>query len=351
VNSRDIATERAVKSFAGAWASRGEPRSRCRFARTSVIFTAQAPAPQPAAGTKTLAECIEIALANRPSLESAAAGSRAAPRARAPGVLGLSLPQLNGSYSSNRRKSSFSSRTQSASDGSSRALAVDHLQLPQQRSRSHRPLRLRPEPRRDQASRAREASLRADADTERKQVVYEVKQSYFDLLAARRLLAVAEETVKSNRQQLEQARGRNEVGFAPRIDVTRSEVLLARAELDLLAARNNATVAAATLRNALGLDGPLDFEIADELERKTVALDEASALDAAYQSRSGCRAAARRSLRQRRGRRAASARATTVSADASYGWSNSGFPSPTTGVQGQRERAIFSGGLTAARVA
>ena len=136
-----------------------------------------------------------------------------------------------------------------------------------------------------------------------------MKQSYFDLLAARRLLAVADETVRSNRKQLEQARGRNEVGFAPRIDVTRSEVLLAQAELDQLSARNNATVAAETLRNALGLDAPLDFDIADELARRAVVLDEPDALDGGLREPLGAPEHPRPAARHRAGRRAAPPRA------------------------------------------
>lgn len=320
----------------------------------AVRATAQAPAPQSAAGTKTLAECIELALANRPSLESAAAeveGGRARVRQAFSGY----LPQLNGSYSSNRRKSSFTSRTQSASDGPIGVLSQSTI------SNFHSGALTLSQTLFDfgqnlaaiQASRAREASLRADADTERKQVVYEVKQSYFDLLAARRLLAVADETVRSNRKQVEQARGRNEVGFAPRIDVTRSEVLLARAELDLLAARNNATVAAETLRNALGLDGPLDFEIADELGRKTMAPDEASALDAAYRSRSELQSLlARQRASEEDIAQHQREHLPTVSADASYGWSNAEFPLADNWVFGASVNVpIFSGGLTAARVA
>ena len=320
----------------------------------AVRATAQPPEPQAGSETKTLAQCIEIALANRPNLESAAAvveGGHARVRQAFSGY----LPQLSGFYSSDRRKSSFASRTQSAGDGSIGVLSRSTI------SNFHSGALTLSQTLFDfgqnlaaiQASRAREASLRADADTQRKQVVYEVKQSYFDLLAARRLLAVAEETVKSNRQQLEQARGRNEVGFAPRIDVTRSEVLLARAELDLLAARNNATVAEETLRNALGLDAPLDFEIVDELERKTVVLDEARALDAAYQSRSELQSLlARQRATEEDVAQHQREHLPTVSADASYGWSNSEFPLADNWVFGASVNVpIFSGGLTAARVA
>ena len=316
--------------------------------------TAQPAAPVAGSAMKTLAQCIEIALANRPNLEAAAAeveGGEARVRQSFSGY----LPQLNGAYASDRRKSSFASRTQSAGAGSSGVLSQSTI------SNFHSGAVTLSQTLFDfgqnlatiQAARARETSLRADADTQRKQVVYDVKQSYFDLLAARRLLAVAEETVESNRQQLAQARGRNEVGFAPRIDVTRSEVLLAQAELDLLAARNNANVAEQTLRNALGLDGPLDFEIADESRRSRVTLGEASALAAAYENRSELQSlvALQRATEQEVAQHQRE-HLPTVSADASYGWSNSEFPLSDNWVFGANVNVpLFSGGLTAARVA
>jgi len=313
---------------------------------------ATAAAQEPRATTKTLAECIEIALANRPNLDSAAAqvqGGRARVRQTWSGY----LPQLNGAYSSNRRKSSFESRTQGP--GGISALSQSTI------SNFHSGAVTLSQTLFDfgqnlaaiRAAYAREDSLEADAATTRKQVLFEVKQSYFDVLASERLLAVADETVRSNRKQLEQAVGRNEVGFAPRIDVTRSEVLVAQAELDQLAARNNATVAEETLRNALGLDAPIDFAIADELARRAVVLDEPSALAAAYESRSDLQSilaqqrAADQDVSQYRRQHLP-----TVSADASYGWSNSEFPLQDNWVFGATVNVpLFSGGLTEGRVA
>jgi outer membrane protein TolC len=260
---------------------------------------------------------------------------------------------LNGAYSSSRRKSSFESRTQGP--GNIGALSQSTI------SNFHSGAVTLSQTLFDfgqnlatiRAAYAREDALEADAATSRKQVIFEVKRSYFDVLASERLRAVADQTVRSNRKQLEQAIGRNEVGFAPRIDVTRSEVLVAQAELDQLAARNNATVAEETLRNALGLDAPIDFEIADELSRRAVVLDEAGALVAAYESRSDLQGlialqrAADEDVSQYRRQHLP-----TVSADASYGWSNSEFPLQDNWVFGASVNVpIFSGGLTEGRVA
>lgn len=316
------------------------------------LATSAAAQPPASGGTKTLAECIEIALVNRPNLEAAAADIDAG-RARVRQQWSGYLPQVNGAYSSDRSKSSFESRTQSpdtinafdrATVSNFHTGSVSLSQTIFDFGQNLAAIR---------AAYAREDSLEADAATTRKQVIYEVKQSYFDLLAARRLLEVADETVRSNRKQLEQAVGRNEVGFAPRIDVTRSEVALAQAELDQLSARNNATVAAETLRNALGLDAPLDFDIADELEHRAVVLDEPEAIAAAYESRSDLQSvlaqqrAAEQDVSQFRREHFP-----TISADASYGYSNSEFPLDDNWVVGASVNVpIFSGGLTEGRVA
>ena len=114
----------------------------------------------------------------------------------------------------------------------------------------------------------------------------DVKQAYFDLLAARRLRDVAEEVLRSNQRQLDQARGRYDVGFATKLDVTRSEVLVANAELDLLTASNAVLVAEQTLRNAMGLTEPLDFEPVDVLEARPFEMDEERALAIALENRS-----------------------------------------------------------------
>jgi outer membrane protein TolC len=102
---------------------------------------------------------------------------------------------------------------------------------------------------------------------------------------ARRLLGVADETVRQTTKQLEQARGRNEVGVAPKFDVTTAEVNLANAKLNQLAARNNVEVARETLRNALGLNRPLDFDVVDNLATDRLHISSDEALDIAYKNR------------------------------------------------------------------
>jgi outer membrane protein len=135
------------------------------------------------------------------------------------------------------------------------------------------------------SAQAAEQSLQADRSTQRDTVVLNVKQAYFNVLAARRLLAVADETVHQNEKHVEQAQGRYTVGLAAKFDVTQAQVQLANAELNQVTARNNLAVARETLRNAMGLTGPLDFDIIDNFDIHAVQISESDALTTAYDQR------------------------------------------------------------------
>jgi outer membrane protein len=315
---------------------------------------AAAPAPAPRGEVKTLGECVAMALVRHPSIGSAQADVDAG-RARVYEAGSGYLPRLSGAWSSDRRKSSFSSRTGGPSNSiGGGALeqsnvfnfhqgAVSFSQTLFDFGQTFAAIR---------AAQARRDALSADADTTRTSVVLGVKQAYFGLLAARRLLDVAEETVRDDQKQLELARARNEVGFAPRLDVTRSEVQVANAELDRVTARNNVGVAEATLANALGLDGPLDFDIEDVLDAPRTTLDEQTALARAYEGRPELRSVlAQQRAAEQDVKQHWRELLPTFRADATYGGSGSETPLAEEWMIGGRvDVPIFDGGLTLARV-
>lgn len=309
---------------------------------------------EPPSDLRSLAECVAIALERHPSIQISDA-ELAAGGARVGQARSGYLPQLSGSWSSDRRQSTFSSRTGGpSSDIAGGATAQETrfyfhqgaVALSQTLFDFGETLAT------IRAAQARRDSLAADADTTKASVVLGVKQSYFALLAARRLLAVADETVRSDLQQLELARARNEVGFAPRLDVTRTEVQLANAELDRLTARNNESVAEVTLANALGMEGPLPFDIEDMLAAPGVTLPESEALAHAYEHRPELRSV---EARVRAGQQdvAEQKRALlpSVRADADYGGSGSDTPlSESWRIGAIVDIPIFDGGLTWSRI-
>lgn len=125
----------------------------------------------------------------------------------------------------------------------------------------------------------------ADFEATRQTVIFSTKQAYYGVLAAQRLLQVAEETVQQNQQHLEEAQSRFQVGLVPRFDVTQAQVQVSNAELNQVTARNNVALARETLRTAMGVTGPFPFTLVDTLEHGTVTVDDEAILAQAYTNR------------------------------------------------------------------
>jgi outer membrane protein len=117
-----------------------------------------------------------------------------------------------------------------------------------------------------QAAREDQSAAKFDLSTSRQDVILNVQIAFYNYLLARRLVDVNEEAVRRNIQVLERAQGFFEVGTRPKIDVTRAQVDVANAELNLVRARNDVAVAFAALNNAIGVpDHPL-YRVPEELE-------------------------------------------------------------------------------------
>ena len=322
---------------------------RRRFALMAAAFAVSGAAVAPAQTlpTRTLEECVAIALERQPRLGAAGADVEAG-RQRVRQEIAGYLPQVSGNASASDSKTSAAQKTGLPGTGASQRYAFYSagFSLSQVLFDFGRNLDA------IQSAQALRDSLAADADTQRETIVREVKQAYFDLLAARRLRGVAEETLRSNQRQLDQARGRYEVGFATKLDVTRSEVLVANTELDLLTARNSVLVAEQTLRHAMGLTEPLEFELVDMLEATPVEIPEERALAIALEHRPelvSIRAQVRAA------EEAVSARwkehLPDVTGGANYDWSGSGKPLRSSWSYGAMVNVpLFSGGLIDARV-
>lgn len=301
----------------------------------------------PAAAPKTLAECVTIAERNHPRLRAAAASVRAGAERVSQATAGY-LPQIQASYGANRRSTTLSARTGVPGSGGGATFnffstGVSLTQVLFDFGQNLHTIR---------AAQASQASLEADARTQLQQVVFGVKQAYFNLLASRRLLGVARDTVGQNKRHLEDAKSRRQVGLATKFDVTRSQVELANSQLDLLSAENNVAVAVETLRNALGLAGPLDFDIIDTLDFHEVRVSEQHALETAYTLRPELQSlrAQQQSLREQIDALEKDY-LPNVTGNAGYDWSGTGRPSDESwNVGASVNLSIFNGGLTTAKL-
>ncbi|MFH2012341.1 MAG: TolC family protein [Pseudomonadota bacterium] len=108
-------------------------------------------------------------------------------------------------------------------------------------------------------------SSRLDLDNVSDQVVFNVKQGYYRLLQAKRNRDVAGEAVRQFEKHLEQAKGFYEIGTKPKFDVTKAEVDLSNAKLNLIKVENALRVAKLTLNNAMGVSDAPEYSLVDNL--------------------------------------------------------------------------------------
>ena len=120
-------------------------------------------------------------------------------------------------------------------------------------------------------------SSRSDLDNVSSQIVFGVKQAYFGLLQAKRNRDVAVETVQQFQQHLDQAKGFFEVGTKPKFDVTKAEVDLSNAKLNLIKVENTFRIAKVNLNNAIGMPKAQEYTIVDDFvfQKYDITLDEA----------------------------------------------------------------------------
>lgn len=294
---------------------------------------------------KTLAECLAIALAQHPSLHAAASTVEAG-RQRVWQATSTYLPQVTANFDASR--AAISGGTDSSHNGGTHTFSqystgVGFTQMLFDFGQALDGIR---------AAQATEASLRAQATTQRETVILNVKQAYLNLLAAARLLVVADETIRQNQQHLDLAQGRFDVGLAAKFDVTQAQVQLANAELNQVTVRNAVSVARETLRNALGLSTPMDFDIVDDLDLQRVAVDETTALAAAYDKRPELQ-----SLRAQELATSAQIAALQkehlpkVSGNGSYSWAGNDYPlEENWNIGAMVNLSLFNGGLTTAQI-
>ena len=300
---------------------------------------------------KSLDECIELALAQQPRLKAAGSSVEAA-RERVWQSTAAYLPQVGANYQANRRQATTGSLTGGGGSfgGPSGArifnffstgvtLSQVLFDFGQNLALIHR-------------AKAIESSVAADAQTDRDAIVFEVSQAYLGLIAAQRLRTVADETVRQNKQHLDLAQGRYDVGFAPRFDVTQASVQLASAELAQVTAQKNVTLGRETLRNAMGMSGPLDFDVVDVLGQPPVKLGDDEAVEIAYANRPELVSIAAQQEAQ-----ALQIDAITkdylpkVTGGANYTWSGSQYPlQDTWNIGAAVNLSVFNGGLTTAQV-
>jgi outer membrane protein len=116
-------------------------------------------------------------------------------------------------------------------------------------------------------------------------ITFNVKQAYYGVLQAKRNRDVSADTVKQFQQHLDQAKGFYEVGTHPKFDVTKAEVDLSNAKLNLIKAENAVRIAVANLNNAMGVPAAPEYILEDNLSFQKYNITFEDALTKAYKNR------------------------------------------------------------------
>ncbi len=213
----------------------------------------------------TLAEAVRAARTHHPALQLARGSAASAQGAAAQSRASL-LPQLNGTASYTRATSNFvpqpGGTVPLAAQGST-SWATDPLwrfglsasQLVYDFGET--------------INRWKAANAAADAadvsvHATEAQVAYNARVAFFTARAAKDMVGVARETLANQEKHLQQVQGFVEVGTHPAIDLSQARADRATAQLQLINAENNYSVARAMLNQAMGIERSVDYDLADD---------------------------------------------------------------------------------------
>jgi len=168
---------------------------------------------------------------------------------------------------------------------------------------------------------------RSDLNATSDQLIFNVKQAYYNVLQARRSRDVTADIVKQFQQHLDQAKGFYEVGTKARIDVTKAEVDLSNARLNLIKAENALKISWVVLNNAMGVPQAPEYTVEDDLAIHKFEISFDEALKRAYENRPDLKAlVAKREAAQEAIGLARTGYYPALNGSASYGRSGQDFP-------------------------
>ncbi|MDQ7821337.1 MAG: TolC family protein [Candidatus Eremiobacteraeota bacterium] len=259
------------------------PESRLDTAPITVPSIKPPPVPGGPARPLTLAECLSLAIENRPDLKSAEDQIKAA-QAVVGETMSAYYPQI--SFTSSWQRSGGPDRVSSTSSSSLGNITgintyntivnttvstvgtnyTDSLTLSQYITDFGKTPYL------VTASQQSYVMTLFDLITLKNTIINSVKKSYYNCIAAQELLKAKQENVAVLEIHLRQSQAFYDTGRKSKIEVTKSEVDLAAARLDMINADNGYKVTLVTLVNAMGFDRPFSFELARDLTLPEVPL-------------------------------------------------------------------------------
>lgn len=277
----------------------------------------------PAVERLTLRECMDTALKNQPSIRAAREGV-AAGQGRAVQSASSYLPHVQASTGYSESHAPGGALGDSVTKSYTTTLSVNQVLYDFGKTGS-----------------AHDAALfgvrSSEYDAERiaQETILNVKQAYYGLLAATKLLQVAHKTVEQAEGHLRQAEAFFKAGTKPKYDVTRAEVEVNNAHLGLINSKNSVRLKTIALQNAMGIDPGKDMDIEDVLaEPAAVPALETALTEALAKKPEMCKINADIDAARARVKAEESNYYPTLSAAGAYNWA-----------RGTSEMGMFSGNL------
>jgi len=231
-------------------------------------------------------EAVAIALANQPTIQTRAAAYVAAQQ-RVAEALSPLMPQLSGQWNGFRNKNSVTltgasgaSATVSVSSSTTATITASQLLFDFGKNWAA-----------TDAARATSQSAREDVEIQKDLITLIVKQSYYGLLLALRLVVVNAQALDRADLNLRSAQGFFEVGTQPRFAVTRAEVDVANGRVSLIRAQNAVSLARIALNTAMGIAVNAPTRVVDILAYEPFPLDRDSLVAEALRRRAEYRQA------------------------------------------------------------
>jgi outer membrane protein len=232
---------------------------------TLVTSLAEAQTAQPERKVLSLSEAVRTALAQQPALRQSQAGTDAA-YARADEARAPLLPLVSASAIYSRQTGNFVQRpgqlpTTFQSSGTS-FRSFDFYLFGASASQLIWDFGLTLD--RWRATQALAASQLATEDAFRLFTILNVQVSYLNAGARRDLVQVARETLANQELHLKQIAGFVKVGTRPEIDLAQARTDEANARVQLITAQNNYDISKAQLNQAMGVEGPTDYDVGND---------------------------------------------------------------------------------------
>jgi outer membrane protein TolC len=227
-------------------------------------------------------QAVAIALANQPTIQNRISAYVAAQQ-RVAQALSPLLPQVSGLWTAFQQKSV--NQVTVAGTGQNITLNTIALQTQATVTASQLLFDFGKNWAATDAAKATSEFTREGVELQKDLIALAVKQSYYGLLLANRLVVVNAQAVDRADLNLRSAKGFFEVGTRPRFDVTRAEVDVANARVSLIRAQNAVSLSRIALNTGMGIAVNAPIRIVDTLAYEPFMVDRDSLVAEALRRR------------------------------------------------------------------